>query len=239
MVILIIILLVLALILLLPVGADACIENSGGYVRIKAGPVSFKLLIFPNKEKKPKAKKERKTKKDNEPQGKEKKSSKKKFSLEEIMSLVRMGMHALGRFRRRLCIDLLEAKLVCGGSDPYNTAMSFGYISAAVGALLPFADRVFRIGEKRINIDVDFDSGYFSYYVRLILTIQIWEAFYISLAFLYEFIAYKIKRRKENRKQERNDDNGESDQRAYERDDDQSQEHGGRKYYRRRTDNIA
>ena len=150
-----------------------------------------------------------------------------------------MGLHAMERFRRRLCIDLLELKLVCGGDDPYNTAMSYGYVSAAVGALLPFVERTFKITEKRINIDVDFDSGHFSYYARLILTIQIWEALYISFAFLYEFIVFRIKQHKQNRKQERNDHNGESDQRAYERDDDQSKEHGGRKYYRRRTDNVA
>ncbi len=238
MAVLTIILLVLALILLLPVGADACVNNSGGYIKIKAGPVSFRLPQFSDKIKKSKTKKDRKTKADNEAEiGKKKRH--KSPTVKDLFPIIKMGLHALGRFRRRLCVDLLEVNLICGGSDPYNTAISYGYISAAAGALLPFADRAFKIREKKINIDVDFDSGCFVYYARLILTIQVWEVISIAFAFLYEFTAYKIKRRKENRRHERNDNDGESDQRTYERNNDKSQKHGGCKYDCRRTDNIA
>lgn len=237
MVVLTIIIVVLALILLLPVGADACIQNSGGYVKAKLGPIKIDLVSFPRKDRPRKAKYEEEADKAQD----ERKERKRALKLEhgDILPVIKMGLRALGRFRRRLSVDLLEIEVVCGGNDPYNTAMSYGYISAAFGTLIPLAERVFKIADRKIKLDIDFDSGCFRYFARLIMTVQVWEILYIAFAFLFEFISYKIKKRKEIVRQERNDSFGQPDQRSYERDDEQSQEHGGRKHDRRRTDNIA
>lgn len=237
--VLIIILLVLALILLLPAGIDAAIDNSGVCIKIKLGPVCFRLPSLSGKAKPRRETKARKTPDTDSSENEKHEKAHGKLSLSELPSLIGMGFRALGRLRRHLYIELLELQLVCGGADPYSTAMSYGYISAAVGMLLPLAEKSLNIGRKNISVDVDFDIGAFIYKGRLVLTIQIWQAFHIAFAFLYEYAAYKIKRRKQLRAQERNDSNGESDKRTYERDDDQSQKHGGREHYRRRTDSIS
>lgn len=232
---------VLALLLLLPVGVDANLENASGNIRAKVGPVNFEVFSFPG-EKGAKARRREKKKKSGnigETAGEEKKKVEKRPDPDYILALIKMGLHALGRFRRKLSVDLLEARLVCGGSDPYSTAMSYGYISAAVGTLIPLIERAIKLRRHDIDVDIDFDSSAVRYSARLIATIQIWEIFHIGFAFLFEFLSYRIKQRKAKAATERNDISGKPDQRSDECDDVESEEHGGCKHNCRRTDNLA
>lgn len=241
MLVLIIILLILSLILLLPVGADACFYNDGGRLKVKAGPVGITLLSIPkeDKPKKPKKpKKKKKSKKDEKPEEAEK-HKKKKLSLEDILALVKIGLRALGRFRRQLSVDLLELELTCAGDDPYSTAMSYGYLSAASGALVPALHKVMKIREERINLDVSFDLPKMEYYTHVIATIQIWEVLYIAFAFLFGFIGYKIKSRSKLKKSERKNERGKNDKRNDVSVNEQAQGDGGRKHRRRKSDNVA
>lgn len=244
MLVLIIILLILSLILLLPVGADACFYNDGGRLKVKAGPVSITLLSLPKeyKPKKPKkakkSKKDKKSEEDEEPKAAEG-HKKKKLSLQDILALVKIGLRALGRFRRQLSVDLLELELTCAGDDPYSTAMSYAYLSAASGTLLPMLHRVMKIRDERIKLDVNFELPGMEYYTHVIATIQIWEVLYIAFAFLFGFIGYKIKSRSKTKKSERKVNNGKNDKRNDVSVNEQAQGDGGRKHRRRKADNIA
>jgi hypothetical protein len=224
----------LALLLLMPVGAD--VGYDGEFcLRLKVGVVS--LTLFPGKKKKEKGGK-KKGKSDKAKSGKEKKA-KPKPDKDFIIALIKMALRALGKLRRHISVDLLELKLVCGGSDPYSTAMSYGYATAAVGALYPMLERGLNIRDRDIDIDIDFDAGKPSFSARLILTIQVWEIIYIAIAFLSDFIKYKTKKRREALKTERTEINGKPDKRAYERDHDEDEGYGGRKHHSRRADNVA
>ena len=260
---LIVILTVLAILLLLPIGVDACFANGVGWVKVKAGPARFKILSIP-KEEKPadseieqakKEKKEKKKRKKAEAKRKkaeakrkreeteqteetaEKKS--KKLSLEQILALVKIALQALGRLIRHLSIDLFSLHLVCGGSDPYSTAMTYGYISAGLAAVTQLAERVFRIRNRDLSVDVDFDAPSFGYAVRLVLTIQIWEIFAVVFAFLFAFIKLQIKLRREKRMNERKESDGKPNQRSDERIDVEDEGNGGRQHRRRRSDRVA
>ena len=144
--------LVLLLIGLTPVGVNASYRE--GVFRLNAKVWAFRIAVLPRKkkgegEKSPKPKTEKKPK-----AGKEK--PKKKWTPEEILGLVKLVLRALGRFGRRLRVELLMFHYRVAGGDPFDAAMRYGYITAALGGVTPLLDRAAAVKKQDLGVEIDF-----------------------------------------------------------------------------------
>ena len=126
--------LVLTVLNLLPVGVDAAYADETFSLAARIGLFRLRLLPKPP-DAKPKKKKPQKPKKE---------KPKKKSAppdIRTILALAKLGLQALNRFRQRLRVQLLRLVFVSGAPDPYDTALAFGYVNAALGALTPLAEQ--------------------------------------------------------------------------------------------------
>lgn len=205
MLVLAIILGIFLLIGLTPVGVDASFMHNVLKVSAKVGPL--KITVFPTVPKVEKAAKR--------VEAKEMKKAEKEGarpSMELILQLVKLGLRALGRFRRRLHVRHLTVHYVAAGDDPYQTALQYGAITAALNALAPLSDRVLKIRHKDIRADLSFETDKPAVAARLVAVIAIGDLVYIGLALAVEYLAYRrrIKRavRIRDRNEERTSDYG-------------------------------
>ena len=196
-----IIILILILLLILPVGADAAYVDGSFTLKVKAGPL--RISILPSKAKESgekKAKKQKKTKKTTSEGGKgEEKKAKKpkqKLSFEDIKGIIRLGLEALGRFRRSISVDELMLHLVTAGPDPYSAVMNYGYFNAAIGALLPAIHKVFKIRKEDYTSQIDFEAEKMKIDARIVLSVRIGEILLIVLCAAFGFLKWILKRRR-------------------------------------------
>lgn len=153
--VLIVIFCLLVLLLLVPVGADVeyCNEAVRAYVRVGA----IRICIFPGK---PKEKKEKKKKE-------KQKKSKMDITKDEILDLISVVFASVKKLR--FSLHKLKLHFTSAFSDPYQTAMVYGYVSAAVNALgLPSRKHT------DIQLGVDFESEKFILDAYLSVTIRIY-----------------------------------------------------------------
>ena len=176
--------LVLTVLNLLPVGVDAAYADETVSLAARIGPFRLRLLPKP-----PDAKPKKK------PQKPKKEKPKKKSAppdIRTILVLAKLGLQALNRFRQRLRVPLLRLVFVSGAPDPYDTALAFGYVNAALGALTPLAERALRIDERDIQTGVDFQAGQPRIDARIVCTIRIGQIVVIALAFGVGFLKQKM-----------------------------------------------
>ena len=176
--------LVLTVLNLLPVGVDAAYADETFSLAARIGPFRLRLLPKP-----PDAKPKKK------PQKPKKEKPKKKSAppdIRTILVLAKLGLQALNRFRQRLRVQLLRLVFVSGAPDPYDTALAFGYVNAALGALTPLAERALRIDERDIQTGVDFQAGQPRIDARIVCTIRIGQIVAIALAFGVGFLKQKM-----------------------------------------------
>ena len=176
--------LVLTVLNLLPVGVDAAYTDETFSLVARVGPLRLRLLPKPPdakpKKKPPKPKKEKPKKKSASP------------DIRTILALAKLGLQVLNRFRQRLRVQLLRLVFVSGASDPYDTALAFGYVNAALGALTPLAERALRIDERDIQTGVDFQAERPCIDARIVCTIRIGQIVIIALAFGAGFLKQKM-----------------------------------------------
>lgn len=211
-----VIVVLIAAIMLVPVGADVAYE--GGELRLSAKVCGMLLQLIPKppadetkpkKEKKPKKpKKTKEKKKQPEDQAgtggeKPKKKLDLDFSLEEIFGLVKSVLRGLGRFGRKLSVDRFLLHYTAAGKDPYNTAMTFGYVNGALTTLAPICRRTFDAKDVDVWTDVDFTTEKTRADVGLALTIRIGQIFGVVFTILFGalgiLIKHKIRKFKEKR----------------------------------------
>ena len=89
-------------------------------------------------------------------------------------------------------MQLLRLVFVSGASDPYDTALAFGYVNAALGALTPLAERALRIDARDIQTGVDFQAERPRIDARIVCTIRIGQIVIIALAFGAGFLKQKM-----------------------------------------------
>ena len=182
--------LVLTVLNLLPVGVDAAYADETFSLAARIGPFRLRLLPKPP-DAKPKKKKPQKPKKEKPKKEKPKKKSAPP-DIRTILALAKLGLQALNRFRQRLRVQLLRLVFVSGAPDPYDTALAFGYVNAALGALTPLAERALRIDERDIQTGVDFQAGQPRIDARIVCTIRIGQIVVIALAFGVGFLKQKM-----------------------------------------------
>ena len=177
--------LVLTLLNLLPVGVDAAYADGTFSLAARIGPARLHLL--------PKAP-DAKPKKKKPPKPKKEKPKKKSASLDirTILALAKLGLQALDRLRQKLHVRLLRLVFVSGAPDPYDAALAFGCVNAALGALTPLAERTLCIDERDIQTGVDFQAGQPRIDARIVCTIRIGQIVVIALTFGIGFLKQKM-----------------------------------------------
>ena len=189
-----IILVLLILLLILPVGADVSYDGELR-VRLKIGPLKFTLIPSkPKKERPPKAKKQKKP----SLRKIEKQRAKKKLKLtvQDILDLVRIGLQALGRFRRSLSIDLFRLHILVAADDPYDAVMRYGALNAGLGALSPAAHEALKFRREDVRTDVEVQGAEGSLELQIIATLQIWEILRIALCGGFSFLSWYLNLKK-------------------------------------------
>ena len=77
-------------------------------------------------------------------------------SWKKFLPLVRLGLHFLGDFRRKLRVNRLVLRLTLAGDDPCDLAVYYGRAWAAVGNLLAAMQRAFVIQKRDVEVQCDF-----------------------------------------------------------------------------------
>lgn len=204
---------IIVAIMLVPVGADVAYE--GGELRLSAKVCGMLLQLIPKppadetkpkKEKKPKKPKKQKKRPEEQKQTGEEKPQKKlnlDFSMDEIMGLVKSVLRGLGRFGRKLSVDRFLLHYTAAGKDPYNTAMTFGYVNGALTTLAPICRRTFDTKDVDVWTDVDFTTEKTKVDFGVALTIRIGQIFGVVFTILFGalgiFIKHKFRKFKEKR----------------------------------------
>ena len=178
-------------------------------VRAKAGPVT--IQIVPKPEKKPKKKKPKKEKK--KPEKEEEKPSeepKKKKGLDLTFEDIRSAVPALfeslkkglRKTRQRLKIDPMRLSVTFGGGDPAKVAETYGWASTAMWTFMPQLEKLTRMPDPRIHLDVDYNSRKTAAEGEVGISLQIRDIFAIGFAFgiplLKWFLAFKKSKKARN-----------------------------------------
>ncbi len=206
-----VIVLLIALIMLIPVGADVGYENGELHVSAKACGVLMPLYPKPQEEEKPEKeskKKAKKAKKKSAEKPKEEKPKKDKlpiditrFSKEEMLELAKAGLGAVGKFGRKLKVDRFLLHYTAAGKDPYNTAVTFAYVNAALSSLAPICSRRFTVKDCSVWTDVDFTIDEMKLDLGLAMSIRIGQIMAIVLAVGFKMLGI-LKRNKARLKAE-------------------------------------
>lgn len=155
---LIIILALLVLLLLLPVGVD--VGYCEGELRIMLRVSSFTFSLYPSDSQK--EKKAKKRKKKNEPN----KRSVPDVTKDEILDAIGVAVQSVKKLRFRL--HKLKLHFISAFEDPYQTAMVYGYASAAVNA---FALPQLKQADVQLGVDFQREDCYFDGYISVTIKI--------------------------------------------------------------------
>ena len=213
----IIVFMVLAFFLLLgliPVGVDGGYCENAAFLSLRIGALSYRLL--PKREK-PETERQKAARLRKEEKKKAKKltqqqrkalKEKKPLDVNTILSLAKMGLQALKRFRKHLSVDYLSFFWAAAASDPYDAAMQYGAVSAALGALMSLASGVLRVRQSEVDVSVSFETEKPVLDARLRLRLRVWEVLWIGLAFGFAYLRWKWKNRRRKGVTERKEGNG-------------------------------
>lgn len=183
---LLIVVLALVLLLLLPLGVRARYDEDGLFAALQVGPVSIQL--FPAKEDKPGKEKKPKGDKPKQADGHPKQGG----PLELVRACLPLVKPALEGVRKRLTIDRLTLHVVWAAPDPADAALGYGCANAALGILWPLFDQNFKVKDRDLAIDVDFEAAAPTLYARAALHMTLFQLLTLALPLLVKFLkAYR------------------------------------------------
>ncbi len=193
-----IIALIITIIMLVPIGADIAYE--GGELRVSAKAAGVLFQIFPKNpedESKPhKGKKPKKEKKPEKTENGEKKPGKKinlDFTFDEIMTLLKKVLNGFGILGKKFRVDRFLLDYTAAGDDPYQTAVAFGNVNAALNILAPICAQRFDVNDLYVRTDVDFTSEKTVLDFGIALTIRIGAIFRMVFAILFSALGVLIR----------------------------------------------
>lgn len=196
--ILLIILLILGAIVFLVLGVDAQYGAGGFSLALRIGPLSVRL--FPQKKD---VARQRKPSKRKESKNKDKASEEQQeagfLDRDLIMKMIPLGLETLGKFRRKLTVDLLAIHFVAAKGDPYDTMMQYGRVNAVLYTVLPLLNDCLNIREQDIRTDFSFDAEKPEIFSHLIVSVAIWEMLYIGLSFGFGFLKIYLSQKKQKK----------------------------------------
>jgi hypothetical protein len=198
----------LLLLLLIPLGVDLGYEQGEFHLSAKIGPKLVRL--FPKKPGEDKPKKEKKLKKkkkkpEKEPQEDEEEKPKKKRSLpfdrDELLDLVRTVLRGIGKFGRAWHVDRFVLHYVAAGNDPYDTAMTYGWVNAALSSLSPLCQKRFQVRDCSVWTDVDFTRDKTFLELGLAMTITFWRLNGVINSLLFGALKILIRSKRRKKKE--------------------------------------
>lgn len=170
---------IIVLILVVPIGAD--INYEGGELRVSAKLWKLLINVFPKepadpdappKEKKPKRIKKKKPKEPTEGEPAPKKKLKLDFTFDEIMALLKKLFKGLGTILT-IHVDRFMLHYVAAGDDPYDTAVTYNYVNAALSTLAPICAKKYRCRDTDVWTDIDFTREQMQLDVGIAVTIRL------------------------------------------------------------------
>ena len=200
----------------LPLGVRIRYNEAGFVLKVIAGPL--KITVFPRekKTKKQKTKPQKREQKvvqpaqssenlESPPQPPKAQPEKKEKggSLTRFLPLVKLGLKFLGSFRRKLRLDNLYLRLILAGDDPCDLAVNYGRSWAAVGNLMPQLERLMRIPDPRLHVEVDFDASELRLTGDVGVTLQIRDLLAIGFAFAKPVLRWYLAMQKRHSAQEK------------------------------------
>lgn len=194
----------LILLNLLRVGVSAGYEAQALSVSARVGPLTIPVWPRPPESETKKQKKEKPPKEPKEEAGAQP-EEKKLPDLDTMLALAKLALKAVGSFRRKLRVELFRLVFIAGADDPYNTAMQYAYVNAALGSLRPLAERALQIKKRDVQVGTDFTADKPQIEARLTLTIRIGQIVAIGAVFgvgYFKFVLQKKKAAKAQQKQE-------------------------------------
>lgn len=219
---------VFLLIFVVPYGVDASYESGVIRLGVKVGFIRIWLLPKKPKTEKKLAKEEKKKAKKAAREAKKaadkaekqrnqtlKVKAKKPMDLPFVYALVKMGIRAVKRVFRSFTVDRLKLYYVVATNDPYDTAIQYSYLCAALAALPEIAGDVIHIRKPDVQVGMDFTREKPIISGRIVISLQLYKIVCVALAFAVEFIRWKNTHRQTDvMANERTEENGrEQDQR--------------------------
>lgn len=224
--------LLLAGLMLLPVGAEFRYAGGQARLRVRAGPA--RITLYPRRaDTKPKKKARAKQK---TPE----KAERPKPGLDELRPLLRLGLEALGRFRRRLCVEQVRLHWVIVCDDPFDTVRRYGAVNAALNAVWPRLERAVQIRRRDVRIGFSFVPEEAMLEAELAMTIRVGRLLAIGCVFGVGYLKWKRNISRARRAEERMQKDGQHDDWKSGRDrNGEDQGNGGLQYGGRRADHHA
>lgn len=160
------------------------LETEGIRVWLRVGPAAITLYPRPKK-KTAKPAREKKEKHPKQPKPKKEKKPRKPLTRDQIIALVRqlipVALETAGAFRRKLRVDVLDARLVVGEPDPADAALHYGQASAALGALWGPLNQAVQIKDGRARVDVDFQQDHWALWGKVQMTMTVGQLIWLGL----------------------------------------------------------
>ena len=163
---------------------DACVSVRFGPARLPHSPPGESGS--PEEEKTRKREKKQKKKKETEPKAAGEKG-KKRFSINRdqlvytLETLPSILGRALRRVGRRVRIAPLKVYVLVAGTDPAETAVLYGRLTAALEAGLPLLHRVIHIREQDIRLFPDFQGEEMDLIADVGISLRLWDLLVIGL----------------------------------------------------------
>jgi hypothetical protein len=177
-----VILAVIVLVCILRVGITVVYNEDGFALDAYFGPVRFQL--FPSDKEKTKSGKKQKEK----TQDTAVKAGVKAGKLESLKNQLPSIKKALSRLKRKLRIRELTIYYMAAGTDAAAAAMSFGAASVGYGIILPLLENNFKIKKRDLRASVSFEVTEPYIYVKAILSLALWEVFYVGFGLVLNII---------------------------------------------------
>ena len=200
----------LLLILLIPFGVDLGNEGGAFHLSAKIGALTIQLLPRkpgakkkPKKEKKPKKKKEEPEQEEEPEEQKPKKKRQLPFNRDEILELLRTVLKGIGKFGRAWRVDRFALHYIAGGDDPYDTAMTYGWVNTAFSSLAPLCRKRFRVKDCSVWTDVDFTADKTFLEGGIALTINLWRIFGAVNCILFGALKILIRNKRRLKKEKK------------------------------------
>ena len=191
---------VLTVLAVLPLGVSASYDEVGFFLKVIAGPVRIQLLPAKKKEKKPKKEKPKKKTASAPAQTKaEPKQGKKGGSLKDFLPLIQVALDLLSDFRRKLRVNVLQAKVILAGDDPADLAINYGRAWTALGNLWPRLEEFLVIQKRDVQIECDFTSNETRIWARLDLTITLGRLTVLGVVYGIRALKEFMKLRKQSK----------------------------------------
>ena len=200
MIVLLVIVAVLVLLLVMPFGVSA--RYVDGELGAAARVMCFNIKVLPRKEKpekKKKAEKPKKEKKSKKEKPEKEKKPRPKPSPEELLQLLKLGLDAMARFKRKITVNRFMLHLVVAAEDPFDATMAYGLVNTGLGMLEGMRGRAFRVKQCDIQTALDFDSTEPRFDAELTMTISLGRILAVVFAAGWGFMKIKMNAAKDQK----------------------------------------